>query len=72
MFMILLFFKIILITNVLLFLLIIEINALRLKLLNIKTKSFLSLSVTKLKINTKMLLLNVFELTITTNVKNLI
>ena len=70
--MILLFFKIILITNILLFLLIIEINALRLKLLNIKTKSFLFLSVIKLKINTKMLLLNVFELIITTNIKNLI
>ena len=42
------------------------------KLLNIKAKSFLFSSVIKLKINTKMLLLNVFELIIMTNIKILI
>ena len=66
------FFEIVLIINILLFSLIIKISALRLKLLNIKTKSFLFLSVIKLKINTKMSSLNVFELIMTTNIKILI
>ena len=58
--------------NILSFLLTIEINALKLKSSNIKTKSFLSLNVIKLKINMKMLLLNVFELIIIMNTKILI
>ena len=44
----------------------------RLKLSSIKAKSFLSLSVIKLKINMKMLLLNVFELIMMINTKILI
>ena len=72
MFAILSLFKIILKTNILLFSLIIEINALKLKLSNIKIKSFLSLNVIKLKINIKILLKNAFELIITTNTKILI
>ena len=50
----------------------IKISALKLELSNIKTNFFLSLNVIKLKINTKMLLLNVFELIIITNIKTLI
>ena len=72
MFTISLFFIIVLIINVLSSSLMIEINALRLKLLNIKTKFSLSSSVIKLKINIKILLLNVFELIIMTNMKILI
>ena len=67
--MISLFPAIVLTINILLFSLIIEISVLRLKLLNIKAKSFLFLSVIKLKINMKMLLLNVFELIMITNMK---
>ena len=70
--MILLFFAIVLMINILLFSLMIKISVLKLKLSNIKTNFFLSLNVIKLKINTKMLLLNVFELIIITNIKTLI
>ena len=72
MFAILLFLEIALKTNILLFLLMIKISALKSKLLSIKTKSFLFLNVIKLKINIKMLLLNVFELIIMMNTKILI
>ena len=58
--------------TILLFLLTIKINVLKLKSSNIKARFFLSLSVIKLKINIKMLLLNVFELIMTTNMKILI
>ena len=44
----------------------------KLKSLNIKTKSFLFSNVIKLKINIKMLLLNVFELIMMINIKTLI
>ena len=66
------FLEIVLKTNILLSSLTIKISVLKSKLLNIKAKSFLSLNVIKLKINIKMLLLNVFELIITTNMKILI
>ena len=72
MFTISLLFEIALTINILLFSLTIEINVLRLKSSNIKTKSFLFLNVIKLKINIKMLLSNVFELIIITNIKILI
>ena len=67
-----LFPAIALIINILLFSLMIKTSALRLKLLNIKTKSSLSSSVIKLKINIKMLLLSAFELIIMINIKTLI
>ena len=67
-----LFPAIALIINILLFSLMIKTSALKLKLLNIKTKSSLSSSVIKLKINIKMLLLNAFELIIMINIKILI
>ena len=66
------FLEIVLKTNILLSSLTIKISVLKSKLLNIKAKSFLSLNVIKFKINIKMLLLNVFELIITTNMKILI
>ena len=59
-------------TYILLFSLTIKINILKLKSLNIKTKSFLFLNVIKLKINIKMLSLNVFELIMIINIKTLI
>ena len=64
-----LFFAIILMINILLFSLMIKISVLKLKSSNIKTNLFLFLNVIKLKINMKMLSLNVFELIITTNIK---
>ena len=72
MFAILLLFAVALITNILLFSLTIKINALKFKLSNIKTKSFLFSSVIKLNINMKMLSLNVFELIMIINTKILI
>ena len=72
MFAILLLFAVALITNILLFSLTIKTNALKLKLSNIKTKSFLFSSVIKLNINMKMLSLNVFELIMIINTKILI
>ena len=72
MFMILLFSAIALITNILLFSLMIKISVLKLKLSSIKAKSSLPLSVIKLKINMKMLLLSVFELIMMINIKILI
>ena len=72
MFAILLFSKIALATNISLFSLIIKTSVLRSKLSNIKAKSFLFLSVIKLEINTAMLLLNAYELIMTTNIKILI
>ena len=66
------FLIIALMINILSFSLIIKTSVLKLKLLNIKTKSFLSLSVIKLKINMKMLSLNVFELIMMMNMKILI
>ena len=59
-------------TYILLSSLTIKINTLKLKSLNIKTKSFLFLNVIKLKINIKMLSLNVFELIMIINIKTLI
>ena len=67
-----LFLEIILTINILLYLLTIEISALRSKLSRIKTKSFLFSNVFKLKINIKILLLSVYELIIMINIKNLI
>ena len=71
-FAILLFFEIILTINILLYLLIIKISVLKSKLLSIKVKSFLFLNVFKLKINTIILLLNVYELIMMMNIKILI
>ena len=67
--MISLFLAIALIINILLFSLMIKINVLKLKLSNIKAKSFLLLNVIKLKINIIISLLNVFELIMMINIK---
>ena len=72
MFTISLFFAIALTINTLLSSLTIKINVLKLKLSSIKAKSFLLLSVIKLEINMKILLLKIFELIIITNTKILI